>query len=89
VADIHARHDHIGHAWPAFEVLVERTMALNFARGLDETRPVYLERDAAVAAGFRDVLTLPTFPIAKSTRPGSCTPASASCTISRSASVIS
>lgn len=67
MADIDARHDHIGHAWPAFEVLVERTMALNFARGLDETRPVYLERDAAVAAGFRDVLTLPTFPIAMST----------------------
>lgn len=42
-------------------------MAVNFARGLDERNPVYLDREAARAAGYRDVLTLPTFPIAMST----------------------
>lgn len=61
------RADHVGHTWPPFEVLVERSMAVNFARGLGETDPVYLDRDAARAAGWRDVLTLPTFPMAMST----------------------
>lgn len=67
MAEVDARHVHVGHVWPAFEVQVERSMAVNFARGLDETNPVYLDREAAMAAGFRDVLTLPTFPIAMST----------------------
>jgi acyl dehydratase len=61
------RSEHIGHAWPPFEVVVERSMAVNFARGLEETDPVYLDRGAAQQAGFRDVLTLPTFPIAMTT----------------------
>lgn len=64
---VNQRQQHVGHRWPTFEVVVERSMAVNFARGLDETNPVYLERAAAQAAGYRDVLTLPTFPIAMST----------------------
>lgn len=62
-----ARDEHVGHAWPSFEVVVERGAAIAFARGLDETDPVYLDGDAARAAGWRDILTLPTFPIAMST----------------------
>lgn len=61
------RQRYVGHVWPSFEILVERSMAVNFARGLDETNPVYLNREAAQAAGYSDVLTLPTFPIAMST----------------------
>jgi acyl dehydratase len=67
VRDVDARQQHVGHVWPSFEVVVERSMAINFARGLDEKNPVYLDRSAAQAAGYRDVLTLPTFPIAMST----------------------
>jgi N-terminal half of MaoC dehydratase len=58
---------HIGHMWPPFEVVVERGAAIAFARGLDETEAVYLDSGAAQAAGFRDIVTLPTFPIAMST----------------------
>lgn len=58
---------HVGHVWPPFEVTVERGAAVAFARGLDETDPVHLDAQAARAAGWRDVLTLPTFPIAMST----------------------
>lgn len=61
------REQHIGHIWPPFEVVVERGAAVAFARGLDETDPVYLETAAARAAGFRDILALPTFPIAMCT----------------------
>ncbi len=62
-----AREEHIGHAWPPFEVEVERGAAIAFARGLDETDPVHLDTAAARAAGYRDIVTLPTFPIAMST----------------------
>ena len=61
------RSAHIGHVWPAFELVVERGSAIAFARGLDETEPVYLDSAAARAAGFREILTLPTYPIAMST----------------------
>jgi acyl dehydratase len=61
------RSAHVGHMWPPFEVTVERGAAVAFARGLDETDPVHLDAQAARAAGWRDVLTLPTFPIAMST----------------------
>ncbi|MFM8345000.1 MAG: MaoC family dehydratase N-terminal domain-containing protein, partial [Betaproteobacteria bacterium] len=61
------RQRYVGHVWPSFEILVERSMAVNFARGLDETNPIYLNLEAAQAAGYTDILTLPTFPIAIST----------------------
>lgn len=57
----------IGHTWPAFEVVVERGPAIAFARGLDETNPVYFDEEAARSAGLRGLPTLPTYPIAMST----------------------
>lgn len=57
----------IGHTWPAFEVVVERGTAVAFARGLDETNPIYLDEVAAREAGLRGQPTLPTYPIAMST----------------------
>ena len=62
-----SRDQHVGHVWPAFEVVVERGAAIAFARGLDERNPIHLDTAAAQAAGYRDVVTLPTFPIAMST----------------------
>jgi len=57
------RDAHIGHAWPSFEVLIERGSAVAFARGLDETDPIYLDEAAARAAGLRGIAVLPTYPI--------------------------
>lgn len=56
----------IGYEWPPFEILVERGQVVQFAHSLGETDPVYLDRQAAVAAGYRDIPALPTFPIALS-----------------------
>ena len=33
------RAQHIGYAWPAFDLVIERGSAIAFARGLDETDP--------------------------------------------------
>lgn len=61
------RTQHIGYAWPAFDLVIERGSAIAFARGLDETDPIYLDEAAARAAGLRGIAVLPTFPIAMST----------------------
>ena len=61
------RAQHIGYAWPAFDLVIERGSAIAFARGLDETDPSYLDEAAARAAGLRGIAVLPTFPIAMST----------------------
>jgi acyl dehydratase len=61
------RAQHIGHSWPSFDVVIERGAAIAFARGLDETNPIYLDEAAAHAAGLRGIAVLPTFPIAMST----------------------
>ena len=61
------RAQHIGHAWPSFDVVIERGAAIAFARGLEETDPIYLDEAAARAAGLRGIAVLPTFPIAMST----------------------
>lgn len=65
--DATSRRVHVGHAWPAFEVVVEKGAAIAFAQGLDETDPVYFDEAAARRAGHRGMLTLPTFPIVIST----------------------
>jgi hypothetical protein len=57
----------IGYAWPPFDVVIERGPAIAFARGLDETNPVYFSEAAAREAGLRGIAVLPTFPIAMST----------------------
>ena len=43
------RAQHIGYAWPAFDLVIERGSAIAFARGLDETDPIYLDEAAARA----------------------------------------
>ena len=45
------RAQHIGYSWPAFDLVIERGSAIAFARGLDETNPIYLDEAAAGAAG--------------------------------------
>lgn len=67
VANAIDRAAHVGHAWPPFDVVIERGAAIAFAQGLGETDPVYLDQVAARRAGHRGILTLPTFPIAIST----------------------
>ena len=61
------RAQHIGYSWPAFDLVIERGSAIAFARGLDETNPIYLDEAAAPAAGVRGIAVLPTYPIAMST----------------------
>jgi acyl dehydratase len=61
------RDEHIGHVWPSFQVVIERGAAIAFARGLDETDPIYFDEAAARAAGLRGIAVLPTYPIAIST----------------------
>ena len=61
------RAQHIGYSWPAFDLVIERGSAIAFARGLDESNPIYLDEAAARAAGLRGIAVLPTYPIAMST----------------------
>lgn len=44
-----------------FTLLVERGRARAFAQSIGETNPIYLDGDAARAAGHPDVLVAPTF----------------------------
>ncbi len=53
--------DTIGKQWPpvSYEVGVEKIR--EYARAVGETNPVYHDRQAALAAGFRDVVAPPMF----------------------------
>jgi acyl dehydratase len=53
--------DAVGKQWPpvTYEVGVEKIR--EYARAVGETNPVYLDREAALAAGFRDVVAPPMF----------------------------
>src|SRR6266508_6805530 len=53
--------DAIGKQWPpvSYEVGVEKIR--EYARAVGETNPVYHDRQAALAAGFRDVVAPPMF----------------------------
>ena len=42
----------IGHTFPAFEVVLEKGPLRLFARAIGETNPVYIDEDAAIAAGY-------------------------------------
>lgn len=53
--------DAVGKQWPpvTYEVGLEKIR--EYARAVGETSPVHLDREAALAAGFRDVVAPPMF----------------------------
>ena len=53
--------DAVGKQWPpvTYEVGVEKIR--EYARAVGETNPVHLDREAALGAGFRDVVAPPMF----------------------------
>jgi acyl dehydratase len=53
--------DAIGKQWPPFEYEVGREKIREYAAAVGETHPVHSDRDAALAAGFRDVVAPPMF----------------------------
>jgi acyl dehydratase len=53
--------DAIGKEWPASEYEVGREKIREFANAVGEDSPVHQDRDAAQAAGFRDVVAPPMF----------------------------
>ena len=56
--------DYEGRTFPATEPYeVSRVKIADFAEAISDPSPVYRDRDAAVAAGYPDVIAPPTFPI--------------------------
>ena len=53
----------IGKSYPAFEYEVGREKIREYANAVGETNPVYTDREAAKAAGFRDVVAPPMFAV--------------------------
>jgi acyl dehydratase len=51
----------IGYELPPLEVEVDRWRLRGFARAIGETNPLFVDVDAARAAGYRDLLAPPTF----------------------------
>ena len=51
----------IGREWPPTTYEVGREKIREYAEALGETNAVYFDRDAALDAGFRDVVAPPTF----------------------------
>lgn len=59
-----ASKDFVGRTFPATEPYeVSRVKIAEFADAIGDPNPVYRDRDAAVAAGYPDVIAPPTFPI--------------------------
>jgi acyl dehydratase len=56
-----------GKAYPPFEYEVGREKIREYANAVGENNPVYRDRDAAKAAGFRDVVAPPMFAVVYST----------------------
>ena len=52
---------HIGHAFPAFSVVVEASRIRLFAQVTRQADPIYHDEDAAKAAGFASLPVPPTF----------------------------
>ena len=52
-----------GKSFPAFEYEVAREKIREYAQAVGEDDPVYLDREAAKAAGFRDVAAPPMFTV--------------------------
>jgi acyl dehydratase len=56
--------DYAGRSFPATEPYeVSRVKIAEFADAIGDPSPVYRDRDAALAAGYPDVIAPPTFPI--------------------------
>ena len=56
--------DYAGRTFPATQPYeVSRVKIAEFADAIGDRSPVYRDRDAAVAAGYPDVIAPPTFPI--------------------------
>jgi acyl dehydratase len=55
------RTDHIGHAFPPAFADVEAEHIREFAAAIGESRPIYVQTEAARAAGYRDVMAPPTY----------------------------
>jgi acyl dehydratase len=56
--------DYAGRAFPETQPYeVSRVKIAEFANAIGDPNPVYRDRDAAVAAGYPDVIAPPTFPI--------------------------
>ena len=53
--------DAIGREWPAVDYEVGREKIREYAHAVGETNPVHHDREAARAAGFRDVVAPPMF----------------------------
>ena len=54
--------DFIGRAYPASDTYeVSREKIRDFATAIGDTNPAYVDRDAAKALGYRDVIAPPTF----------------------------
>jgi acyl dehydratase len=51
----------IGKEWPAVSYEVGREKIREYAHAVGETNPVYLDRDVALEAGFRDQVAPPMF----------------------------
>jgi acyl dehydratase len=51
----------IGHAWPPFEVEIEKGRLRLLAKAIGESRPIYTDEAAARAAGYRSIVAPPTF----------------------------
>lgn len=53
--------EHVGRDLGSFVFDVERSQLKLFARAVGETRAIYIDKAAAGAAGYRDILAPPTF----------------------------
>ena len=60
--------DAVGKTWPPGEYEVGREKIREYAEAIGETNEIYLDRDRARAAGFRDVVAPPTFAVVYTAR---------------------
>jgi acyl dehydratase len=56
-------HPALGKAYPPFEYEVGREKIREYAYAIGATNPVHFDREAATAAGFRDVVAPPMFAV--------------------------
>ena len=54
-------HRSLGLATPVFNCVVERVKLIEFAQALHLRNPIYFDRRAAIALGYRDVVASPGF----------------------------
>lgn len=55
--------DAVGKSWPAVTYQVGREKIKEYAHAIGLSNPVHFDREAAVAAGFRDVVAPPMFAV--------------------------